>query len=174
VQSLLQRPKGMAWSAPLWIYGVLIALRVALAFSPGYIHPDEFFQGGQVSRSQLARACACKPCAYSDQSDPAYTLCPSSGGLRSPAAGPAGVLHPLGVPATARPALGRPTVRPSREPCASTAGMSEARHTRLLVVGLPFGLLRAFGAALAALGVVRGRRMYGRVSWIPFWYRSLD
>jgi hypothetical protein len=32
-----------------WVYRVSCVLRVLCLFSPGYIHPDEFFQGGQVS-----------------------------------------------------------------------------------------------------------------------------
>jgi GPI mannosyltransferase 4 len=29
------------------LYLVLAALRCCLLFAPGYVHPDEFFQGGQ-------------------------------------------------------------------------------------------------------------------------------
>lgn len=32
-----------------WVYRLSCVLRVLCLFSPGYIHPDEFFQGGQVS-----------------------------------------------------------------------------------------------------------------------------
>lgn len=30
-----------------WPYLALVALRCLLLLSPGYVHPDEFFQGGQ-------------------------------------------------------------------------------------------------------------------------------
>lgn len=39
-------------------YAVLLALRVACAFAPAYIHPDEWFQSGEVLAGTLA-ASAC-------------------------------------------------------------------------------------------------------------------
>ena len=36
------------------VYCTLAALRVAFAFSPGYVHPDEFFQSAEVAACEIA------------------------------------------------------------------------------------------------------------------------
>ncbi|KAL1529925.1 hypothetical protein AB1Y20_000853 [Prymnesium parvum] len=39
-----------------WLYALLLAVRAALLFAPGYIHPDEFFQSAQPAASLLGGA----------------------------------------------------------------------------------------------------------------------
>ncbi|KAJ2528084.1 hypothetical protein EV175_007486, partial [Coemansia sp. RSA 1933] len=35
------------------LYAALLVARVLLALSPGYIHPDEFFQAGEVTGGDI-------------------------------------------------------------------------------------------------------------------------
>lgn len=36
-----------------WIYLLLVIIRIAFTFSPGYIHPDEWFQFGEILAGDL-------------------------------------------------------------------------------------------------------------------------
>jgi phosphatidylinositol glycan class Z len=59
-----------------WIfYAVCALIRILLAFSPAYIHPDEHFQSTEVSAA-LMGGCGTIPWEFADSTTPYRSLMP--------------------------------------------------------------------------------------------------
>jgi len=59
-----------------WHYAALVALRAALVLSPGYVHPDEWFQGPEIGSLVARGTAALIPWEFSGCTPQARTMMP--------------------------------------------------------------------------------------------------